>query len=81
MVVLDFLTAGLILAFILLSGKTDILPLVIAVMMALYAIQGAYNPAVQASIPLLLGGDDVVNSKRRHQPGFVVFGAARKNDV
>ncbi len=53
MVVLDFSTALLMIALILLLGKVDLVALLIVVLMVLYGIQGAYQPAVQASIPLL----------------------------
>ena len=54
---LDFLTAGLTLCFCLLWGKAPLVPLVIVTLMLLYAIAGAYQPAVQASLPLLLPPD------------------------
>jgi len=60
MVVLDFFTAALIMVFILISGEMSLVPLVVVVLMALYGIQGAYSPAVQASIPLLAEGDRIV---------------------
>ena len=53
MVVLDFSTAGLILAFAALLGRAPLAPLMVACLMLLYGIAGAYQPAVQASIPLL----------------------------
>ncbi len=53
MVVLDFSTAGLVLAFALLLGRAPLVPLMIACLMLLYGIAGAYQPSVQASIPLL----------------------------
>ena len=53
MVILDFSTAGLILLFTLLLGRTPLVPLMIVCLMLLYGIAGAYQPAVQASIPLL----------------------------
>nr|WP_326172388.1 MFS transporter [uncultured Oscillibacter sp.] len=53
MAVLDFFTAGLILAFALLLGRAPLVPLTAACLMLLYGIAGAYQPAVQASIPLL----------------------------
>ncbi len=53
MVILDFSTAGLILAFSLLLGRTPLVPLMVVCLMLLYGIAGAYQPAVQASIPLL----------------------------
>lgn len=62
MVVLDFLTAGLILGFILLSGRVDSVLLVILVLMLLYGIQGAYTPAVQASIPLIMQEDKILQA-------------------
>ena len=60
MVVLDFITAGLILGFILLSGRVALAPLVVVFMMLLYAISGAYQPAVQASMPILAKGENLV---------------------
>ena len=53
MAALDFGTAGLVLAFTLLLGRVPLLPLMAACLMLLYGIAGAYQPAVQASIPLL----------------------------
>lgn len=53
MVILDFSTAALIIILFILLGKVSILPLFICILMVLYGIQGAYQPAVQASIPLL----------------------------
>jgi MFS family permease len=54
MVVLDFSTALLIFIFYLLSGKMDIVPLMAITMIILYGIQGAYQPAVKASVPVLV---------------------------
>ncbi len=71
MVVLDFCTSALVLCFSLLTGKLDIVPLIAVTMMILYGIQGAYQPAVKASIPILAGTEhlmqansivDVINS-------------------
>ncbi len=53
MVCLDFSTAGLVLAFTLLLGRVPLVPLMAGCLMLLYGIAGAYQPAVQASIPLL----------------------------
>ncbi|EOS64798.1 MFS transporter [Oscillibacter sp. 1-3] len=53
MAALDFFTAGLILLFALLLERTPLVPLTAACLMLLYGIAGAYQPAVQASIPLL----------------------------
>lgn len=60
MVVLDFSTAGLILIFSILMGKISIIVLLIAFLMLLYGIQGIYQPAVQASIPLLMEGEKLM---------------------
>ena len=57
MVGLDFLTAALTVCYTLLWGKAPLVPLVIGTLMLLYAIAGAYQPAVQASLPLLLSPD------------------------
>jgi predicted MFS family arabinose efflux permease len=67
MVILDFGTAIIISLFYLLSGTIDIIPLIAITMMILYGIQGAYQPAVQASIPALvetehiMQGNSVIN--------------------
>ena len=64
---LDFLTAGLTVAYCLLWGKAPLVPLVIVTLMMRCAIAGAYQPAVQASLPLLLSpgrlaqGNAVIN--------------------
>lgn len=60
MVVLDFSTAALILGFILVNNNISLVPLVVVVLMLLYGIQGAYNPAVQASLPILTPGENLV---------------------
>ncbi|MDL2205807.1 MFS transporter [Eubacteriales bacterium OttesenSCG-928-N13] len=62
MVVLDFLTAGLVLGFILLNGRVDAVLLVVVVLMILYGIQGAYTPAVQASIPMMMQEDKIMQA-------------------
>jgi len=54
MVVLDFSTASLIFLFYLLAGKISIVPLMAITMIILYGIQGAYQPAVKASVPVLV---------------------------
>jgi predicted MFS family arabinose efflux permease len=67
MVILDFSTAILIFVFYLLMGTIDVVPLMAMTMIALYGIQGAYQPAVQASVPVLVApekimqGNSVVN--------------------
>lgn len=62
MVVLDFSTAGLILAFALLLGRAPLVPLIIVCLMLLYGIAGTYQPAVQASIPLLAPADQLTRA-------------------
>lgn len=67
MVALDFTTAAVILTFSFALGKISLVPLMIAVLMILYGISGIYQPAVQASIPLiaekqfLMQGNAVIN--------------------
>lgn len=60
MVALDFTTAGIILIYYLLYGLLPLVPLLIVVLMLLYGIAGAYQPAVQASIPVLLSRDNIL---------------------
>ena len=55
MVLLDACTALLIAVFYLALGRVPLVPLMSAALMLLYGIAGAYQPAVQASIPLLAG--------------------------
>ena len=62
MVALDFSTAGLVLVFALLLGRTPLVPLMIVCLMLLYGIAGAYQPAVQASIPLLAGAEQLTSA-------------------
>jgi Sugar phosphate permease len=67
MVILDFMTAILIFLFYLMVGKMDIVPLMAITLIILCGIQGAYQPAVQASIPVLvetkqiMKGNSIVN--------------------
>jgi len=53
MVTLDFTTAAVILILSFALGKVLLVPLMITVLMILYGISGIYQPAVQASIPLI----------------------------
>ena len=53
MVVLDFGTSALIVLCGFLLGRVPLVALLVPVLVLLYGIQGAYQPAVQASIPLL----------------------------
>lgn len=67
MVILDFITALIMLVFSFLITTLQTVPLFICVLMILYGISGTYQPAVQASIPLLapeeklLKGNAVIN--------------------
>ena len=54
MVGLDFSTAAIIMLFYFSLGKIPTVPLFIVVLMLLYGISGTYQPAVQASVPLLV---------------------------
>ena len=54
MVILDFFTAAVITVFSLWIDEINLILLIIVTMMFLYGIAGAYQPAVQASIPLLV---------------------------
>jgi MFS family permease len=60
MVILDFSTALLIFVFYLLAGKMDFVPLMAITMIILYGIQGAYQPAVQASVPILVDAEHIM---------------------
>lgn len=62
MVILDFSTAGLILLFMLLMDRVSLVLLLTIVLMLLYGIAGAYQPAVQASIPALVSRDGVIRA-------------------
>ena len=54
MVALDFFTAMIIVVFYFALGQIPLVPLMIVMLMLLYGISGAYQPSVQASIPLLV---------------------------
>ncbi|MCI8530422.1 MAG: MFS transporter [Lachnospiraceae bacterium] len=58
MVILDFFTAAVILGFTMLMDGANIIVLLTAVLMLLYGIAGAYQPSVQASIPVLVSQDN-----------------------
>ncbi len=62
MVILDFLTAALITAFFILLGKVDLVILFTVTLMTLYGIQGAYQPTVQASMPLLATKENLLSA-------------------
>lgn len=54
MVTLDFFTAVLICGVIGMMGKVNLAALLVMTLMLLYGIAGAYQPSVQASIPVLV---------------------------
>ena len=54
MVFLDFFTCGLILLFLILYDRVDLVGMVLILLLLLYGISGAYQPSVQASIPVLV---------------------------
>lgn len=58
MVILDFFTAAIILAFSLLMNGVNLILLLTVTLMLLYGIAGAYQPSVQASIPALVTQDN-----------------------
>lgn len=58
MVILDFFTAAVILAFFLLMNGVNLILLLTVTLMLLYGIAGAYQPSVQASIPALVNLDN-----------------------
>ena len=62
MVLLDFSTAAFILAFSLLLDRVPLIPLMVACLMLLYGVAGAYQPSVQASIPLLAEPDQLTSA-------------------
>ena len=62
MVILDFSTALLITLFCLMVGKIDVVPLMTITMIILYGIQGAYQPAVKASVPVLVDTENIMQA-------------------
>lgn len=60
MVILDFSTAALVLILTLLLGKVNLIVLLLGALILLYGIQGAYQPSVQASIPILLPDEQIM---------------------
>lgn len=57
MVILDFFTAAIILAFSLLMNEVNLILLLTVTLMLFYGIAGAYQPSVQSSIPSLVNQD------------------------
>ncbi|QNL43427.1 MFS transporter [Oscillibacter hominis] len=62
MVYLDFSTAGLIFLFYLLYDAVPLVPLMVVSLMLLYGISGAYQPAVQSSIPALIPPEQITQA-------------------
>lgn len=62
MVILDFITAGITVGFLLLSRSVDPVLLIFATLMLLYSISGFYQPSVQASVPFLVSQDRLVSA-------------------
>lgn len=62
MVALDFSTAALVLLFAILLNRVNLVLLIAVVMILLYGIQGAYQPAVQASVPCLISNDSLIQA-------------------
>lgn len=68
MVCLDFATAVLVIVYAQIRGCFGLVPLLAAVLMILFGIQGAYAPTVQGALPLLveqenlMRGNAVVNA-------------------
>lgn len=60
MVILDFFTAAVILTFFLLMNGVNLIVLLTVTLMVLYGIAGAYQPSVQASIPVLAAPENLM---------------------
>lgn len=62
MVFLDFFTSGLTMLFLLLYGRVNLIGLILVFLFILYGISGAYQPSVQASIPVLVSHERVMSA-------------------
>ncbi|MCI6467011.1 MAG: MFS transporter [Faecalicatena sp.] len=62
MVFLDFFTSGLTVLFLILYGRVSLTGLVLVMLFMLYGISGAYQPSVQASIPVLVDTEHVMTA-------------------
>ncbi|MCM1122637.1 MAG: MFS transporter [Eubacterium sp.] len=62
MVILDFSTAGLLLFFLLLMDRVSLVLALAVTLMLLYGIAGAYQPVVQASVPVLVGQKQIMRA-------------------
>lgn len=59
---LDFFTAGLVLVFFISYGKVNMVLAILIVLTLLYGISGAYQPSVQASVPVLVNEERLVSA-------------------
>lgn len=62
MVILDFITALVVIFLLLALNKLSIVPLFIIILMILYGISGIYHPTVQASIPSLVSSKKILSA-------------------
>lgn len=62
MVTLDFLTALLVFTCMIFLGRMNLIILMILTLMLLYGIQGTYQPAVQASLPVLSAKENLLKA-------------------
>lgn len=62
MVTLDFMTTLIIIGFSICLGNVNGVVLILSMMVLLYAIQGAYQPTVQSSIPSLVNGEQLLGA-------------------
>ena len=60
MVILDFFTAMIIFIFFFLSNSGNLVLFITVTMMILYGIAGAYQPSVQASVPVLVSQENLM---------------------
>lgn len=61
MVCLDFFTAILVMGYLILYSNVNIIIVTMILLMLLYGIQGVYQPAVQASVPLLVSKQNLTS--------------------
>ena len=62
MIFLDLFMSILCIIVFLLLGKINLIVLILLSLIILYGIQGAYQPAVQASIPVLVQDDELMSA-------------------
>lgn len=59
MVALDFSTAVIVTIYAVIMGSISLVVPIVIVLMLLYGIQGAYQPSVQASLPVLVSTENL----------------------